>query len=148
MFDSVIATAGSFKVVVWAIAGIFLLIVIATVTIAFSISTNERKKEFATLLIIGAARKKLSNIVLGESLLISGSGAIAGTLLGTVAIISFRFLIQENINIPFVLPNVFTIFLAIVGALFVPAIFGTLASYRIARKVGKIDVYTALKEDA
>jgi putative ABC transport system permease protein len=68
--------------------------------------------------------------------------------LGTVAIISFRFLIQENINIPFVLPNVFTIFLAIVGALFVPAIFGTLASYRIARKVGKIDVYTALKEDA
>ena len=148
MFDSVIATAASFKIAVWAIAGIFLLIVIAAVTIAFSISTNERKKEFATLLIIGAARKKLSNIVLGESLLISGSGAIAGTLLGTVAIISFRFLIQENINIPFVLPNVFTIFLAIVGALFVPAIFGTLASYRIARKVGKIDVYTALKEDA
>jgi len=148
MFDSVIATAGSFKIAVWIISGFFLFIAIAVVYIAFSVSTNERKREFATLLIIGATRKKLANIVLGESLLASGSGAIAGTLFGTVAIISFRFLIQENLQIPFSLPNASTIFLTIVGALLIPAIAGIGASYHIARKVGNIDVYTALKEDA
>ena len=148
MFDSVIATAGSFKIAVWIISGFFLLIVIAVVYIAFSVSTNERKREFATLLVIGATRKKLTNIVLGESLIASGSGAFAGTLFGTVAILSFRFLIQENLQIPFSLPNTSTILLTIVGALFIPAIAGLGASYHIAKKVGKIDVYTALKEDA
>ncbi len=148
MFDSVIATAGSFKIAVWLIAGFFLLVVIAVVYIAFSVSTNERKREFATLLIIGATRKKLTNIVLGESLITSGSGAIAGTLTGTVAIISFRFLIQENLQIPFSLPNASTIFLTIIAALLIPALAGIGASYHIAKKVGRIDVYTALKEDA
>ena len=148
MFDSVVAAASSFKIAAWIIAGVFLFIVIAAVFIAFSISTNERKREFATLLIIGATRKKLTNIVLGESLIASGSGAIAGTLFGSVAIISFRFLIQENIQIPFTLPGVSTILLTAVGALLVPAIAGLGASYHIAKKVGNIDVYTALKEDA
>lgn len=148
MFDSVIATAKSFKIVVWTVAGLFLFIVIAVIYIAFSVSTNERKREFATLLIIGATRKKLANIVLGESFLVSASGAIAGTLFGAVGIISFRFLIQEKLLIPFTLPNVSTIFLTIVGALLIPAISGIGASYHIAKKVGKIDVYTALKEDA
>ena len=97
LFDNVIATAGSFKIAVWIIAGFFLIVVIAAVSIAFSVSTNERKREFATLLIIGATRKKLTDIVLGESLIASGSGAFAGTLFGAVAIISFRFLIQENL---------------------------------------------------
>ena len=148
MFDNVIATAGSFKIAVGLIAGFFLLIVIAVVYIAFSVSTNERKREFATLLIIGATRKKLADIVLGESLLVSASGAIAGTLFGAVGIISFRFLIQENLQIPFTLPNTSVIFLTIIGALFIPAIAGIGASYHIAKKVGNIDVYTALKEDA
>ena len=148
MFDSVIATAGSFKIAVWIISGFFLFLVIAVIYIAFSVSTNERKREFATLLIIGATRKKLTNIVLGESLIASGSGAIAGTLFGTVAIFSLRFLIQENLQIPFSLPNASTILLTIVGALFIPTIAGIGASYHIAKKVGKIDVYTALKEDA
>ena len=148
MFDSVIATASSFKIAVWIIAGFFLFVVIAVVYIAFSVSTNERKREFATLLIIGATRKKLTNIVLGESLIASGSGAFAGTLFGTVAILSFRFLIQENLQIPFSLPNASTILLTIAGALFIPAIAGIGASYHIAKKVGNIDVYTALKEDA
>lgn len=148
MFDSVIATAKSFKIVVWTVAGLFLFIVIAVIYIAFSVSTNERKREFATLLIIGATRKKLANIVLGESFLVSASGAIAGTLFGAVGVISFRFLIQEKLLIPFTLPNVSTIFLTIVGALLIPAISGIGASYHIAKKVGKIDVYTALKEDA
>ena len=148
MFHSVIATADSFKIVVWIVSGFFLFVVIVAVYIAFSVSTNERKREFATLLIIGATRKKLTNIVLGESLLASGSGALAGTLLGAVGIISFRFLIQENLQIPFSLPNASTILLTIVGALFIPAIAGLGASYHIAKRVGKIDVYTALKEDA
>ena len=148
MFDSVIATASSFKTAIWLIAGFFLLVVIAVVYIAFSVSTNERKREFATLLIIGATRKKLTNIVLGESFLVSASGAIAGTLFGTVAIISFRFLIQENLQIPFSLPNASTILLTIIAALLIPAFAGIGASYHIAKKVGKIDIYTALKEDA
>ena len=148
MFDSFITTAKSFKIAVWIIAGFFLIVVIAAVSIAFSVSTNERKREFATLLIIGATRKKLTGIVLGESLIASGSGAFAGTLFGAVAIISFRFLIQENLQIPFTLPNTSAILLTIIGALFIPAIAGIGASYRIAKKVERIDVYTALKEDA
>ena len=148
IFNNVINTASSFKIAVWLIAGFFLFIVIVVVYIAFTVSTNERKREFATLLIIGATRKKLVNIVLGESFLASGSGAIAGTLFGAVGIISFRFLIQENLQIPFLLPNISAIILTIVGALSIPVIAGIGASYHIAKKAGNIDVYTALKEDA
>lgn len=148
IFNKFTTTAKSFKIAVWISAIIFLFVVVAAISIVFSVSTNERKHEFATLLIIGATRKKLTNIVLGESLIASGSGAFAGTLFGAVAIISFRFLIQEKLQIPFTLPNIPAILLTITGALSIPVIAGIGASYHIAQKIGNIDIYTALKEDA
>jgi len=147
LFDNVIATARSFKFIVWVIAGFFLVVAIAAVSIAFSISANERKREYATLRVIGFTQKKLEQIVLGESLLVSGIGTIVGTLIGAFATISFRIFIIDSLSVPFLLPSVLTIFATIIAAILIPTITGTGAAYRIAKQVGRLDVYSALKEE-
>ncbi|MDR2102699.1 MAG: ABC transporter permease, partial [Treponema sp.] len=71
-----------FSIVLWAAA----LIVLAAV---FSGSIHERKKEFAVLRILGATRKKLAAMVLGESALAGMAGGAAGILLAGLAIFPF-----------------------------------------------------------
>ncbi len=147
LFDSVIATARLSKIVIWIIAIFFLIVSIAAVSVSFSLSANERKREFATLRVIGFTQKKLEQIVLGESLLVSGIGTIIGTLFGIFITLSFRIFVIDRLSVPFLLPNAVVVLLTIVATLFVPSIIGTGAAYRIAKKIGKIDVYSALKEE-
>ena len=147
LFDNVIATAGSFKIIVWVIAVFFLIVSIAAVSIAFSISANERKREFATLRVIGFTQKRLEHIVLGESLLATIIGTVVGAFISVFATLSFRVFIIDSLSVPFLLPSALTIFAIIIVAIFIPTITGTGAAYRIAKQVGRLDVYSALKEE-
>ena len=147
LFDNVIATAGSFKIIVWVIAVFFLIVAIAAVSIAFSISANERKREFATLRVIGFTQKRLEHIVLGESLLATIIGTVVGAFISVFATLSFRVFIIDSLSVPFLLPSALTIFAIIIVAIFIPTITGTGAAYRIAKQVGRLDVYSALKEE-
>jgi len=147
LFSSVVATVSFLKKSVVAIITFFFLVAIAAVYIAFSISANERKKEFATLRVVGATRKKLKHIVLGESLLVSGSGAITGALFSALVFFGFRILIADILEIPFLLPETATIILVFFAAVLLPIAAGIVSTYQVARRVGNLDVYSALKED-
>jgi putative ABC transport system permease protein len=67
----------------------------------FSGSIHERKKEFALLRILGATRKKLVAIVLGESSLAGLAGGAAGVILASLAVFPFSTLINERLELPY-----------------------------------------------
>ena len=80
--------------VIWIMSTILLAVVFSTIL-------NERKKELSILRILGASKKKLSKIIMYESLYIGLYGSLLGIIIGIIAIFSIMPIIQKNLNLPF-----------------------------------------------
>lgn len=71
----------------------------------FTMSVNERKKEFAVLRVIGASRKMLATVVMKEAILIGIGVGLTGTALGLLILLPFHTLIEAQLEMPFLLPD-------------------------------------------
>lgn len=117
-------------IVVWLLSLILLLI-------SFSMIINERKKEFATLRVVGASRSMLAKIVLSEASLISLAGGIIGIFLATLAIFPFSHLIESKIQMPFLIIGfkefALLAFFTILASILVGAFTSAFSAYKISR---------------
>ena len=81
------------------------LLALILLSVVFTFSIHERKKEIAVLRIIGTTRKKLLQLIFGEAAMISLGGAIAGILLAGIVIYLFRTYIGMKLSMPYLLPQ-------------------------------------------
>ena len=146
LFSGLQKSANFLQIVVWAIVAIFLIVAAAAIVISFSLSTRERRREYALLRIIGFTRKRLQNLVLGEALLVSAVGAYIGLLFASVAFFTFRIWIGEHVGIPFIVPAAAEIAGVYVAVILLLHSVGPAAVYGVANKVSQIDAYAALRE--
>ena len=72
---------------VWVLGMVILLL-------AFTMSVNERKKEFAVLRVAGASRGMLAGLVMKQALVTGLLGGIAGVLLALLTVLPFHALIE------------------------------------------------------
>jgi putative ABC transport system permease protein len=128
-----------FSVALWALA----VIVLAAV---FSGTIHERKKEFAILRILGATRKKLIGIVLGEAVIAGIGGGIAGIVLSSLAVFPFSTYISERLELPYLDAPLFYIILLVLGSLLLSAIVGPLASLYGALRISRAETYFTMRE--
>jgi putative ABC transport system permease protein len=128
-----------FSLVLWAAA----FVVLAAV---FSGSIHERKKEFAVLRILGAARGKLIRMVLGESALTGIIGGFAGIFLASLVVFPFSALISERLELPYLDAPLFRVILLGLGSLFLSALAGPLASLYAALRISRAETYFTLRE--
>ena len=146
LFSGLEKSANFLQIVVWSIVGLFLVIAVAAIVISFSLSTRERRREYALLRIVGYARKRLRTLVLGESLLVSAVGTYIGLLFSTVAFFTFKIWIGEHVSVPVIVPGnaeiaaVYAVVVLLLHSVGPAAVFG------VANKVSKIDAYAALRE--
>ncbi len=146
LFSGLQQSANFLQIVVWAIVAIFLIVSAAAIVISFSLSTRERRREYALLRIIGFTRKRLQNLVLGEALLVSAVGTYIGLLFASVAFFTFRIWIGEHVRIPFIVPTVAEIAAVYAAVILLLHSVGPVAVYGVANKVSQIDAYAALRE--
>lgn len=146
LFSGLQKSANFLQIVVWAIVAIFLIVAAAAIVISFSLSTRERRREYALLRIIGFTRKRLQNLVLGEALLVSAVGTYIGLLFASVAFFTFRIWIGEHVGIPFIVPAAAEIAGVYVVVILLLHSVGPAAVYGVANKVSQIDAYAALRE--
>ena len=132
---------------IYGLSGVFWLIAVGVLVIVFSMTLNERKREFALLRILGATRKKLSAIIINESLMISAIGASIGVILGAIIIFSFSTLISDYIGLPYLLPSWGFILFIMLASFILAALVGPLASFYSAIKIGRSDVYLTMREN-
>ena len=146
MFSGLEKSARILQIVVWVIVAFFLIVAVAAIVISFSLSTRERRREYALLRIIGFTRKRLKKLVLAESFLVSAVGTYIGLLFTSVAFFTFRIWIGEHIGVPFIIPA--TVEIAGVYAVVILLLHsvGPAAVYGVANKVSQIDAYAALRE--
>ena len=146
MFSGLEKSARILQIVVWVIVAFFLFVAVAAIVISFSLSTRERRREYALLRIIGFTRKRLQNLVLGEALLVSAVGSYIGLLFASVAFFTFRIWIGEHVRIPFIVPTVTEIAAVYAAVILLLHSVGPVAVYGVANKVSQIDAYAALRE--
>jgi putative ABC transport system permease protein len=146
MFSGLEKSARILQIVVWVIVAFFLFVAVAAIVISFSLSTRERRREYALLRIIGFTRKRLKKLVLAESFLVSAVGTYIGLLFTSVAFFTFRIWIGEHVGVPFIIPA--TVEIAGVYAVVILLLHsvGPAAVYGVANKVSQIDAYAALRE--
>ena len=127
-------------------AGAFLIVTLVVLTAIFSASANERKKEFALLRIMGAAKEKLISILFWESLYISVIGSAIGIILAALLVFPFNTYIGDNIGLPYMQISPIWILTILIGTLLVAVGISIVASVYCTVKISRVDTYLTLRE--
>ena len=130
--------AGALIAVIW-------LLVLLILMLAFSMSANERKKEFAVLRILGASRKRLAAEVLKESIWTGLLGSILGAACGLAGMILFSGAIEKSLNLPFLLPGTAGLAAALLGGILSSVAAGALAAAVNAYRISRLDAAVILR---
>lgn len=93
-----------FKVICWIVVAVWLL-GLSVLLILFPILIKSRSKELAVYRILGAKKKQLNELILKEIFLLSGIGALIGTILSIIVMTQFRVSISNSMNLPFLAPT-------------------------------------------
>ncbi len=127
-------------------SGLFLMTAIIALGLAFVLSANERKREFAILRTLGATRKKLAGIILWEAGLISLIGGIIGIVIAAMIVFPFHVYLGDKLGMPYVLPPLAQILGTGVVTLLVAVMIGPLAAVTAAIKISHAETYLIMRE--
>ena len=116
-----------------------------TLAFVFSLSINERLKEFSILRTLGATRKKLSAIVVLEAVCLGSAGGLAGIILSSLIVFPFNALIAQNISLPFIVPHAEVIAVYAVITFVVAVLSSVLASLKGAIRIAGFEPYESIK---
>jgi len=131
---------GILVVAVWAFAIIILVIV-------FALLSNERRKEFAVLRVMGASRKTLSRIMGTEATILSGTGASIGIVLALITLYPLSDSIKEALGLPFLSPDFAVVLILAVSAFILALLAGMMTALICAKRITKNETGLLLRED-
>ena len=134
------ALIGIMAAVIWAMAVIILVIVFVPLS-------NERKKEFAVLRIMGASRKMLSRIMGTEAAVLGAIGAIIGIVLSVLAVFPLSGSIRDMLKLPFFMPDLWVVLVLAAGAFLIALSAALLTALLSAKKITKNETALLLRED-
>lgn len=132
---------GLLTVMIWILSLVILMI-------TFVMIANERTKEFAVLRVVGASQRMLTRLLMTESVMISGIGAVAGVLMACLFVFPFSGLIHSSLNLPYLLPSVGSLAALLVGSVALSIVAGGLTACVSAYRIGKNDTALILREGA
>lgn len=122
------------------------LVCILGLTSRFATFIMERKKEVGLLRAIGAQRTDIFRLVLGEALLTTFTGGLAGIALGSLLLYKGIDLVKTRTTYPFLLPGWGYIIMLAVLTLLSSLVIGFLASWYPAYRCSRMDPVLAISE--
>ena len=123
------------------------LLVFLVLTLVYSITIKERKREFATLRILGASKKHLRGIILWEIFTINISGAACGSVLGLIISILFGTWFSQSFKMPFLAPNALTLAIIFIAVFAIGTIMGPLSSLISIKKMNAEELGLLLRQN-
>ena len=132
---------GILVALIWALALIILIIV-------FVLLSNERRKEFAILRVMGASQKMLSRIMGTEGAILCAAGAAAGIVLSLLIIYPLSASIKDMLGLPFLSPGIPVILLLALLSFALSLFAGMITALICARRITKNETGLLLREDA
>ena len=106
----------------------------------FASSVNERKREFASLRIMGATRGMLNAIILKESAIIGLIGGVIGVGAASLVIFPFSSLIGKQLQLPYLQAS------PIAVTIVCSTVIGIIGSLATMWRLGRPEAYLTLRE--
>ncbi len=135
----------SILVFLYALCFLVLVISLLTLSLVFSLSLNERLREFSILRVLGASHRELGKIIFDEALILAAGGGVSGIFISLLIILPFNFLISEKIALPFAMSGALqlVVFSALVFVLTIAVCL--LSSAGSAVRISKFEPYGEVK---
>lgn len=146
MMNSISLNLNSLLFLIYILIFLFWILTLGVLTIVFTVTLNERKRELSILRSIGATRKKIVSMILCESSLISFIGSFIGIFFGCLFLFPFNTFITTSLKMPYLLPSGGMIMLLLFISFFLSFAAGPIASVYSAIKIGKLETYIMLQE--
>lgn len=123
------------------------LLVFLVLTLVYSITIRERKREFATLRILGATKKHLRQIILWEIFTINVSGSAIGSILGLVVSLLFGTWFSQSFKMPFLAPNILVLAVIFVLVFAIGTLMGPISSLISIKKMNQEELGLLLRQN-
>ena len=123
------------------------ILVFIVLYLVYSITIKERKREFATLRILGANKKTLRNIIFQEIIILNGAGAILGSIIALIISILFGTAFSQSFKMPFLAPSAKSLIIIFILTTLVASLMGPLSALYSIRKMDKEELALLLKEN-
>ena len=146
MIFSISNSLGSFVTFIYILSSALWVLAVIVLLVVYSVTINERKKEFAVLRTLGAKRNKLIGIVLLESLFTSIIGALGGVLAAAAIVFPYSTYIGDKLQLPYLQPSVHVILGVLAFSLLLAFAVGPLASIYSAVRISKAETYLTMRE--
>ena len=115
-------------------------------TLMFVMMVVERKREFGTLLVVGAHKRLVSRVIALEAVILNAAGGALGILISGVLIVSFSGLVQQTIGIGFLVPSLAVIAALVALVLASMGLVALVSSWIALRCLNMADASAILKE--
>ena len=115
-------------------------------TLMFVMMVVERKREFGTLLVVGAHKRLVSRVIALEAVILNAAGGALGILISGVLIVSFSGLVQQTIGTGFLVPSLAVIAALVALVLASMGLVALVSSWIALRCLNMADASALLKE--
>ena len=121
------------------------LLAVIIISLVFTLSLSERKRDFGVLRAVGATRGKIILLCLSEVFMISSYGALIGIFFGIVLIAAGSPFVIEAVKLPFLLPSLKVLLLLVVFAFMAAVITGIISALWSTLRASRIDIQDIVK---
>jgi len=118
---------------------------ISAISILFSMTVNERKRELGVLRAMGASRNFVIVLFAKETAFIGILGGIIGTVMGGTVVIAFKNAIIASLKIPFIWPSSLFIVALFIGTLVLSTVICALGAIIPTRKSIGMEPYELIR---
>ena len=133
-----------FLLVLLLLTSIFSIIVLI---LTFSLSVNERRREFGILRSIGATRGMVISVVIKEAVIIGISGGFIGVAFSSLILFPFNTYIGDSVKLPYLLPNSWVIIVVIILTLILSAVIPPIIASCFAVKISRSETYLTMRDN-
>lgn len=132
---NVVALSGA----VW-VAGLVMI------TLIFAVMILERRREFATIIAVGAHRRLVRAVIVREAMAVNVAGGAGGILISGVLLVSFSSLVRQSVGVGFLVPSPATMAFVAAACLASTIIVALISAAISVRYINTMDASLLLKE--
>lgn len=147
MMNEVSSSATDMINYVYILIALVWILVFIVLTLVYSITIKERKREFATLRILGATKGTLKKIIMHEILTLNFAGAFSGAALGFVISLLFGRWFSQSFKMPFLAPNIVVLLIIFAAVLLIGTLMGPISSMFSIKKMNKEELGLLLRQN-
>jgi putative ABC transport system permease protein len=146
MISDISGNLRGLSVYIYVLAGVLWVLAIGVLILVFTVTLGARRREFSIYRVLGAPKTKLTWLIFCEAALTSLWGTLAGMGLAALIFFPFSSYIRSLLALPFLQPSLVKLLAVAALSFIISFCIGPIASAYAAIRLGRSEIYTAMRE--